>query len=65
MAESRALAARFTEHRRQLLRVAYRLLGSLREANDVVDRALLSLTQDDAREVDLTAESLIATVARS
>jgi RNA polymerase sigma-70 factor, ECF subfamily len=46
------LADRFEEHRRRLRAVAYRMLGSLSEADDAVQEAWLRLNRTDASEVD-------------
>ena len=45
------LAARFEEHRPHLRSVAYRLLGSLSEADDAVQETWLRLSRSDADEV--------------
>ncbi|GAA4070422.1 RNA polymerase sigma factor SigJ [Actinomadura miaoliensis] len=45
------LAARFEEHRDRLKAVAYRMLGSLSEAEDAVQEAWLRLSRTDADEV--------------
>ncbi len=45
------LADRFEEHRTHLRAVAYRMLGSLTEADDAVQEAWLRLSRTDAREV--------------
>ena len=46
------LAERFEEHRTRLRAVAYRMLGSLSEADDAVQEAWLRLSRSDASEVD-------------
>jgi RNA polymerase sigma-70 factor (ECF subfamily) len=48
---SELLAERFQAHRSQLRAVAYRLLGSLSEADDAVQEAWLRLDRADTREV--------------
>ena len=48
---SELLADRFQAHRSQLRAVAYRLLGSLSEADDAVQEAWLRLDRADTREV--------------
>lgn len=51
MHDSELLAARFEEHRGHLRAVAYRMLGSLSEADDAVQEAWLKLSRTDAEEV--------------
>jgi DNA-directed RNA polymerase specialized sigma24 family protein len=46
------LANRFDRHRAQLRAVAYRILGSLSEAEDAVQETWLRLQQTDARQID-------------
>jgi RNA polymerase sigma factor (sigma-70 family) len=48
---SELLAERFQAHRSQLRAVAYRLLGSLSEADDAVQEAWLRLDRADSRDV--------------
>lgn len=65
MVESRPLAARLEEQRALLLRAAYRLLGSLREADDVVEHAWRLLLDREAGDVDDAHAWLLTTVARA
>ncbi|GAA4908959.1 sigma-70 family RNA polymerase sigma factor [Streptomyces coeruleoprunus] len=51
MSENDFLAARFEEHRAHLRAVAYRMLGSLAEAEDVVQEAWLRLSRSDVSDV--------------
>ena len=46
------LAERFTEHRPHLRAVAYRMLGSLSDADDAVQEAWLRLSRSDASGVE-------------
>lgn len=46
------LAGRFEEHRSHLRAVAYRMLGSLSEADDAVQEAWLRLSRIDAGEIE-------------
>jgi len=46
------LAERFEEHRSHLRAVAYRVLGSLSEADDAVQEAWLRLSRSDAAEIE-------------
>src|SRR3954453_18661514 len=52
MTENDWLAHRFEEQRPRLRGVAYRLLGSLSEADDAVQEAWLRLSRADADEID-------------
>jgi RNA polymerase sigma-70 factor (ECF subfamily) len=52
MADDTELAERFEEHRGQLKAVAYRMLGSLAEAEDAVQEAWLRLGRADAGAID-------------
>src|SRR5205809_1480836 len=45
------LAARFEDHRPHLRAVAYRMLGSVSEADDAVQEAWLRLSRSDAQAV--------------
>ena len=58
------LAERFEEHRSRLRAVAYRMLGSLSEADDAVQEAWLRLSRTDAREVESLGAWLTTVVAR-
>jgi DNA-directed RNA polymerase specialized sigma24 family protein len=49
--EQPQLAERFEEHRRHLQAVAYRMLGSLSEAEDAVQEAWLRLDRADTSAV--------------
>jgi DNA-directed RNA polymerase specialized sigma24 family protein len=48
--EQPQLAERFEEHRRHLQAVAYRMLGSLSEAEDAVQEAWLRLDHGGGRQ---------------
>jgi RNA polymerase sigma-70 factor (ECF subfamily) len=52
MDEQTWLAGRFEEHRARLRAVAYRMLGSLSEADDAVQEAWLRLSRSDADEIE-------------
>jgi RNA polymerase sigma factor (sigma-70 family) len=58
------LAERFTEHRPHLRAVAYRMLGSLSDADDAVQEAWLRLSRSDASGVENMAGWLTTIVAR-
>jgi RNA polymerase sigma factor (sigma-70 family) len=58
------LAERFEEHRTRLRAVAYRMLGSLSEADDAVQEAWLRLSRADADEVENLGGWLTTVVAR-
>ncbi|MFG3437530.1 sigma-70 family RNA polymerase sigma factor [Nonomuraea sp. NPDC047897] len=58
------LAERFTEQRAQLRAVAYRMLGSLSEADDALQEAWLRACRADAGEVRNLAGWLTTVVAR-
>jgi RNA polymerase sigma-70 factor (ECF subfamily) len=58
------LTERFEEHRARLRAVAYRLLGSLSEADDAVQEAWLRLNRSDVSEVDNLGAWLTTVVAR-
>jgi RNA polymerase sigma-70 factor (ECF subfamily) len=58
------LAERFERHRDHLTRVAYRMLGSLGEADDAVQEAWLRLSRSDAEAVNNLGGWLTTVVAR-
>jgi RNA polymerase sigma factor (sigma-70 family) len=58
------LAERFEEHRKHLRAVAYRMLGSLSEADDAVQEAWLRLSRSNASEIDNLGGWLTTVVAR-
>jgi len=62
--ESDWLAERFEEHRTRLRAVAYRMLGSLSDADDAVQEAWLRLSRTDASRVENLAGWLTTVVAR-
>jgi RNA polymerase sigma factor (sigma-70 family) len=64
MDEREWLAERFEEHRTRLRAVAYRMLGSLSEADDAVQEAWLRLNRTDASELDNLGGWLTTVVAR-
>jgi RNA polymerase sigma factor (sigma-70 family) len=64
MDEREFLAERFEEHRIRLRAVAYRMLGSLSEADDAVQEAWLRLSRTDASEVENLGGWLTTVVAR-
>jgi RNA polymerase sigma factor (sigma-70 family) len=64
MDEPQWLAERFEEHRTHLRAVAYRMLGSLSEADDAVQEAWLRLSRTDADEVENLGGWLTTVVAR-
>jgi len=64
MADSDWLAAAFDEHRDHLRAVAYRLLGSMSDADDAVQDTWLRLTGADASEVENLGGWLTTAVAR-
>ena len=57
-------AERFEEHRKHLRAVAYRMLGSLSEADDAVQEAWLRLGRSDADEIENLGGWLTTVVAR-
>jgi RNA polymerase sigma factor (sigma-70 family) len=64
MADSEWLAAAFEEHRDHLRAVAYRLLGSVTDADDAVQDTWLRLTGTDTSAVDNLGGWLTTVVAR-
>ncbi|MCF3129689.1 RNA polymerase sigma factor SigJ [Streptomyces olivochromogenes] len=58
------LADRFEEHRGHLRAVAYRMLGSLAEADDAVQEAWLKLSRTDADEIQNLGGWLTTAVGR-
>jgi RNA polymerase sigma-70 factor (ECF subfamily) len=58
------LAERFEENRRRLHSVAYRMLGSLNEADDAVQEAWLRLGRSDARNIENLEGWLTTVVGR-
>jgi RNA polymerase sigma-70 factor (ECF subfamily) len=64
MTDHEWLAERFQERRPQLRAVAYRILGSLNEADDAVQEAWLRLSRSDAAEIENLGGWLTTVVAR-
>jgi RNA polymerase sigma-70 factor (ECF subfamily) len=64
MDEREWLAERFEEHRAHLRAVAYRMLGSLSEADDAVQEGWLRLARSDADEIENLGGWLTTVVAR-
>jgi RNA polymerase sigma factor (sigma-70 family) len=64
MDEHDRLAERFEEHRSHLRAVAYRMLGSLSEADDAVQETWLRLSRSDTGNVDNLGGWLTTVVAR-
>src|SRR5205814_5683301 len=64
MDENEWLAGRFEEHRPHLRAVAYRMLGSLTDADDAVQDAWLRLSRSRADEVENLGGWLTTIVAR-
>jgi RNA polymerase sigma factor (sigma-70 family) len=62
--ESEWLAERFEEYRKHLRAVAYRMLGSLAEADDAVQEAWIRLSRSDTRSVENLGGWLTTVVAR-
>src|SRR3954464_9965075 len=64
MEEREWLAERFEEQRTHLRAVAYRMLGSLSEADDAIQEAWLRLSRSDHDEIDNLSAWLTTVVAR-
>lgn len=64
MADREWLAERFEENRRHLRAVAYRMLGSLNEADDAVQESWLRLSRADADDIGNLGAWLTTVVAR-
>ncbi|MEU5848636.1 sigma-70 family RNA polymerase sigma factor [Saccharopolyspora shandongensis] len=64
MDEKDFLADRFEAHRRHLRAVAYRMLGSLSEADDAVQEAWLRLSRSDSAEIENLGGWLTTVVGR-
>src|SRR5881398_1160635 len=64
MDQDQWLAERFEEHRGHLRAVAYRMLGSLTEADDAVQDAWLRVSRSGASEVENLGGWLTTIVAR-
>ena len=64
MNDDELLARRFQEHRRHLRAVAYRMLGSLSEADDAVQEAWLRFSRSDTSQVENLGGWLTTVVAR-
>jgi RNA polymerase sigma factor (sigma-70 family) len=64
MDEQEFLAARFEQHRTHLESVAYRMLGSLSDADDAVQDSWLRLSRSDPHEIENLGGWLTTVVAR-
>ncbi|REE97021.1 sigma-70 family RNA polymerase sigma factor [Thermomonospora umbrina] len=64
MTENEFLAERFEAHRGHLRAVAYRMLGSLAEADDAVQEAWLKLSRSDVADVENLGGWLTTVVGR-
>lgn len=64
MTESQSLAERFEQNRDHLRAVAYRILGSLSEAEDAVQEAWLRLSRTEADSIDNLGGWLTTVVSR-
>jgi RNA polymerase sigma factor (sigma-70 family) len=64
MDERESLAEHFEEHRTRLRAVAYRMLGSLSEADDAVQEAWLRLSRSDTSDIENLGAWLTTVVGR-
>src|SRR5688500_20152695 len=64
MDEREWLAQRFHEHRPRLRAVAYRMLGSMSEADDALQEAWIRLSRSNAGEIDNLEAWLVTAVGR-
>jgi RNA polymerase sigma-70 factor, ECF subfamily len=64
MDEREWMAERFEEHRTRLRAVAYRMLGSLSEADDAVQEAWIRLSRTESSEIENLGGWLTTVVAR-
>ena len=64
MDETEWMAERFEQHRHRLRAVAYRMLGSLTEAEDAVQDAWIRLSRSNAEQIDNLGGWLTTVVAR-
>lgn len=64
MDETEWLAERFEQHRHRLQALAYRMLGSLTEAEDAVQNSWIRLSRSNAEQIDNLGGWLTTVVAR-
>ena len=64
MSETSWLSERFEEHRRHLRSVAYRMLGSLSEADDAIQEAWIRVSRADTSDVENLGGWLTTVVSR-
>src|SRR5436190_6068845 len=64
MSDTQFLAEQFEQHRTHLRAVAYRMLGSISEADDAVQETWLRLSRSDADEIENLGGWLTTVVAR-
>ena len=64
MRDRDVLAARFEEERPQLRRIAYRMLGTVDEADDAVQEAWIKLSRTDESEIENLGAWLTTVVSR-